>query len=170
MRIRPIPHAEAVQAAERFWKKVKTNPETGCREWTGGVCKNGYGKFFLNGAMVSVHRFAVTVTSGEIGEGLYVCHKCDNPRCVNPEHLFLGTAKQNCQDMLSKGRRAHWKAKLTLDDVMEIRTLHESGESATSLAEQFNISAGHASQIIRGKVWKDPSKYATNTAPQANAS
>lgn len=87
---------------ERFWKKVKKSE--GCWEWLAVVSSRGYGTFSLNYKSVSAHRYSYQLHFGEIPDGLLVCHTCDNPRCVNPDHLFLGTSLDNNHDMIKKGR------------------------------------------------------------------
>jgi len=88
---------------ERFWAKVKANDA--CIEWGGAKSSNGYGAFTLPGRKrASAHRVAYEFFFGPIPEGLWVCHKCDNPSCIRPDHLFLGTPKENFEDMRQKGR------------------------------------------------------------------
>jgi hypothetical protein len=96
-------------ALDRFISKVKKKP-SGCWEWQGTMKKNGYGIFQDrtregSGKQLQAHRFSFEIFHGEIPPGLLVCHHCDNPKCVNPEHLFLGTHKDNTQDMIRKGRQ-----------------------------------------------------------------
>lgn len=97
---------------ERFWSKVNkdgpTQPHmtTPCWVWTAGCFANRYGAAFMDGRTVRAHRVAVMLTSGPIPDGLHVCHRCDNPPCCNPDHLFLGTAQDNMADRSRKGRTA----------------------------------------------------------------
>ena len=91
-----------------FWKKVKVGKDDECWEWLACKNKKGYGFFRVNWILRRAHRFAWTVTYGKIPEGLFVCHRCDNPGCCNPKHLFLGTNTDNMVDMISKGR-ASWQ-------------------------------------------------------------
>lgn len=87
---------------KRFWSKV--NKTETCWEWTGSIRPNGYGQFYYNGEVWYAHRFAAMLTNGRFYSGCYVCHSCDNKRCVRPDHLFIGSAKINTQDMISKNR------------------------------------------------------------------
>lgn len=88
----------------RLLSRVEVNPETECWEWTGPLLHNGYGRFHINGKQVKAHRASYEEHKGPIPEGLLVCHACDNRKCINPEHLWLGTAKDNAVDRQLKGR------------------------------------------------------------------
>ena len=90
---------------ERFMAKVSPEPTSGCWLWVGAVKSNEYGNFLLAGKTQGAHRASYQLFRGPIGHGLYVCHACDMSACVNPQHLFLGTARDNYDDMESKGRR-----------------------------------------------------------------
>jgi len=89
--------------AERFWEKVSKTAT--CWLWTAGSQKAGYGRFKVNGKLQGAHRVAYELTNGPIPAGLVLCHRCDNPQCVNPAHLFPGTHGDNARDAIQKGRR-----------------------------------------------------------------
>lgn len=138
------------------------NPATGCHEWNGGRSERGYGLIVIDGKQRYAHRVAYARAHGEVPEGLCVCHHCDNPSCVNMEHLFLGTQAENTADMDRKGRRVsspqvgarHWKARLSSDDVAEIRRAYGAGGvRQVDLARRYGVAQAHVSAIIRGAAW-----------------
>ncbi len=138
---------------ERFYAKVsKTPTETGCLEWLGAQMKKGYGNFVLEGINTTAHRAAWELVNGRIPDGMYVCHKCDNPRCCRVDHLFLGTPEDNQRDMDNKGRRVRITV-LTQDQVMEIRSGEFSNWSTRKIARHFGISKSHAHRILKRENW-----------------
>ena len=136
-------------------------PAKGCIEWSKCRDTSGYGQLRYKGKMVMAHRRVWESIFGKIPDGLYVLHRCDNPPCVNIEHLFLGTQSQNIRDCVSKGRwlrpglkgdDAPW-SKLTLEQVREIRRL--AGKiSQTALANQFSVNQSTISRIQANKRWE----------------
>lgn len=141
----------------RFWSKVKKS--SGCWEWIASLDHQGYGHFKFNGKMVGAHRMSYMIRCGDIPKGMCVLHKCDNPICVRPSHLFLGTLKDNTQDMLRKGRfpnyqgENHNRSKLKNTDVIQIRALYYLGNSLKDLSKLFKISKPHISRIIKRQSW-----------------
>jgi hypothetical protein len=137
---------------ERFFEKVIPEPNSGCWLWDGACFVTGYGKFKKGGIDGYAHRFSYELHFGQIKNGLHVLHTCDNPSCVNPEHLFLGTQADNNWDSMKKGRRARGErlGKLTEDDVRYIR---RSTESGGKLAVRFGICRSNVGAIRRSESW-----------------
>jgi predicted DNA-binding protein (UPF0251 family) len=131
-----------------------------CIEWTGATTKRGYGKRQIKGKHYLVHRLAFQERHGYLPT--VVRHTCDNPPCHNPDHLIPGTQADNMRDMVDRGRsnagRKHWAAKLSPEQVEEIRAAYESGESQPSIAARYNVSRGHVSNIVRKSTWKTTDK------------
>lgn len=154
----------------KFWGQVRKSNR--CWTWKGALFENGYGQ--LQG--LRAHRISWTIHFGKIPEGLLVLHKCDNPSCVNPVHLFLGTHQDNMTDMKSKGRSAfgdrspmalypevrpkgelNGRSKLTAEDVRYIRLTYVKGSQgptgSTELATKFGVSTVLIQQIAKNKIW-----------------
>ncbi len=139
--------------SERFWAKVDTSGE--CWLWTACTKRDGYGRIWHRGKVAIAHRVAWELERGPIPEGLFVCHHCDNHRCVRPDHLFLGTQADNLQDMTAKGRRAVGErlpqTRLTDAQIAEMRRLYRSGGMLQrQIAHQFGTYQGHVSAVVRG--------------------
>lgn len=149
--------------SERFWLKVSKGP--GCWEWTGSRDKKGYGHI-MSAQRVPLlsHRVSWEFSNGEIPPGLLVLHRCDNPGCVNPAHLFLGTHKDNTRDMLAKGREANGclivrgetvhTARLKEHQIPEILAAAAAGERQRSIARRYDVSAGTIFMVIHRLSWK----------------
>jgi len=156
--------------AERFLEKVK--PSTaGCWEWIGQKTRGGYGALRLpmHGPLTRAHRVAWLLFNGPISDGLCVLHKCDNPGCVNPSHLFVGTLTDNMQDCSRKGRvyRAPLNSKTgktTLAERETIRELYRDGRSQNAIADQFGVTQRRISQIVNGG--KDVRRYRKYHSPE----
>lgn len=134
---------------DRFLRKVKP-VESGCHEWQSTLSKQGYGKFWFDGVQVPAHRMAYQLFAGEIPEGMMVCHRCDNPKCVNPEHLFIGTQQDNVRDMWAKGRGIGRRV-LTNAHVKAIQALLADGRiSQQRIASVVGISQVTVSRIKLG--------------------
>lgn len=133
---------------ERFLSKV-LKMESGCHEWQSTLHRDGYGKFWFEGKQIQAHRMAYKLFVGNI-EDKWVLHKCDNRKCVNPEHLFLGTSQDNISDMDMKGRRGT-KAKLTEAQAQEIKNLLSERYSQEYVATLYGIDQTTVSRIKLGK-------------------
>lgn len=133
--------------------------QDGCWGWSGAFTTAGYCRLRSRGADLLGHRLSWEHHKGTIPEGLWVLHKCDNPGCCNPDHLFLGTPKDNVHDMISKNRKVVTRgeqsgnAKLTVNEVVEIRNLRRSGMTTRGIANRFGVGPSSISLIARNKRW-----------------
>lgn len=148
-----------VPISVRFAERVSPEPTSGCWLWTGAFDKDGYGFLSMGNRKTRAHRVSWMLTHNEDPGDLLVCHRCDNPACVNPGHLFLGTPADNDADRDAKGRgnpargEAQGFARLTSEDVREIRYL--AGEfSQGSLADMYGVSQATISDIVCRRTWK----------------
>lgn len=141
----------------RFLSKL--NRTDTCWLWTAARNSDGYGQIGVEGTSKLAHRVAYVLFRGEIPEGMEVCHKCDNPACCNPDHLFLGETIDNMQDMAAKDRSTHGErnphAKLTEAQVREARRLYATGlHTATRLGRMFGVAEQTMSALLKRRTWK----------------
>ena len=143
---------------QRFDRLYIPVTESGCWLWLGAVNKDGYGKVKYQKKDWPAHRLSWTLLKGEIPHGVWVLHRCDVPGCVNPDHLFLGTLKDNVDDAVSKMRHAYGErngeAKLTWDAIGQIRAI---GTTMTQgrIASLFHVSRTQVNKILLGKIWRN---------------
>jgi hypothetical protein len=150
----------------RFWTKVEKT--SGCWNWTAHVMSNGYGQFGIGKQLFLAHRVAYELTNGPVLDGLFLCHTCDNRRCVRPDHLFPGTAADNAADCKAKGRNGFaWGhkspyCKLSSEDVADIRrryvrnyewALRGWRSNSRELAEEYGISHQYVGNLAKKK-WR----------------
>ncbi len=153
---------------QRFWAQLDKDgpihPVWGqCWQWTGSYKGKGYGTIRVNNEALLAHRYCWVLHNGAIPDNLLVCHHCDNPGCVNPTHLFLGTVQDNAVDMTDKGRHVYSKGEsnpnrtLTEEQVLEIRRRHPGRKDKThgtlALAREFGVHPSIIRRIAYGKIW-----------------
>jgi hypothetical protein len=142
---------------QRIEQRVLRIPEAGCWVWMGATQVRGYGEIVSSNRKYLAHRASYEAFVGKIPKGMNVCHACDNVACVNPNHLFLGTQKQNLQDMVGKGRSTRGEknpsAKLTEEKVKSIKHGFADGKTDSELAGQFNIVRQTVNNIRHNKRW-----------------
>jgi len=145
-------------ALSRFMDKVHKDPDTGCWEWTAGKDRAGYGAFRINNKTYKSHRLIAEHHGKDITDKV-VRHQCDNPGCVNPDHLLTGTQADNIQDMMDRGRHAQGSnngaSKLTESQVIAMRKKYKSGGvTIKSIAEQNNVSRDMCGRILKNLAWR----------------
>lgn len=159
--------------AARLVAKALIGLDDNCWPWVGNCNENGYGTFYFRGKTWKAHRASYAIFCGEIPSGLFVCHHCDNPPCVNPSHLFLGHANVNMKDMVRKGRaghlissdQRHFKTgrapngelasghKLSEADAKDIIRSAASGALTSDIAYHYQIQRSTVQRILRGETW-----------------
>lgn len=142
----------------RFEANVEQGEPDACWPWTGTIRRKGYGQLSHQRRAILAHRLAWELAHGPIPEGLQVCHRCDNPPCCNPAHLFLGTAADNQRDKRQKGRAARGEAngggrKLTEADVVAMREELAAGATLTDLSGRFGVSLPMVAAIRDRRKW-----------------
>lgn len=147
------------QAVEAFWSKVDRTAPNGCWHWMGAYRYDGYGHVQFMRKQSATHQRAYRIAKGEIPDGMWVLHSCDNRKCVNPAHLHLGTRADNMREMSERGRAARNGAKLTPDDVRAIRrdfrARNKRRTNSKELAARYGVSNGAICSIIRGDTWSN---------------
>ena len=142
---------------DTFWSKVDEPDENGCWNWNAASSHGGYGAFDWEGKIARAPRLAAVDLFGPIRDGLFVLHHCDNPPCVNPSHLWLGTVADNNQDMAQKGRGIRGEhnpaARFNPGDIREMRRLRQQGLPTRGIAERFDVAERHVRRILKREIW-----------------
>lgn len=151
--------SDKTPTSERFWSKVAKGEPDECWIWRRAIDREGYGRFTFDRKRKFAHRIAYLLTHGRIPDGQSVLHKCDNPLCVNPRHLFLGTHRVNMDDRGAKGRTAsgerNGRAKLKAETVRQILAAYVPNKvTLPMLAERFGVNKYVVQDILRGRTWK----------------
>jgi hypothetical protein len=150
--------ARTRRAVVRFWAAIDKNGAGGCWLWTGRKDPDGYGLVNLSGCH-SAHRLAWLLIRGSLpSAGVFLCHSCDVPACCNPDHLFLGTAKDNAEDCVRKGRsrvgERNPQARMTAGVVIDIYRAYQSGQRIKDVAEQFGVTRFAVMRVVHRKNWR----------------
>ena len=150
---------ERISVLERFIKHLAKEPHGKCWVWVGASMKRGYGVMMVKpGSPSGAHQVAWELAYGPIPRDKFVLHDCDNPRCIRPSHLWLGTAQDNSDDMVKKGRQVVGEKvvghKLKVSEVLEIRRLFAKGWRRQALSKKFSVSPGMIFLIVTRRSWK----------------
>lgn len=142
----------------RFWSKVKKTKK--CWNFLAAFTRDGYGQLGIDGSMRRAHRISWILKHGKIPKGKYVLHTCDNRKCVNPKHLFIGNQKDNMVDMMNKGRNAdtsgenNGRHRLDKNAIKVIKILYKDGMSQKDIANKFYVGRSTISHLLVGDTWK----------------
>lgn len=149
-----LPEDKKAQISAKFWARVAVGGPSECWLWKGPRNKQGYGYLYFCMTVLPASRVAYIITHGDIppisGARQNVCHKCDNPPCCNPSHLFVGSGRANMRDAVMKGRH---RGKLTADDVREIRKVATTPTGVKACAALFGVHAGTIQAIMARRSW-----------------
>ncbi|ULB10691.1 hypothetical protein ORIO_12335 [Cereibacter azotoformans] len=151
---------------EKFWKSVHIGSPDQCWPWTGSLTEKGYGRFKVYGGMKRANRMAWEIENNEFLGSRMARHSCDNPACCNPSHLLPGSAQDNVDDMMTRGRHAphspgrmagerNPRAKLTAEDVAQVRDLVAAGLTDSQIGDRFGVSCTSIRHIRLGETWSD---------------
>lgn len=160
-----FPNGRRLPFTERFWRMAQKGTPDECWHWLGSRDKHGYGRIFVKDRVHLATRVSYLLEHGELPQELCVCHRCDNPSCVNPQHLFLGTHRDNTHDMIRKGRRVLCvgSAKYSAVQIAEILDLRKGGAKLHEIAEKFGCAISTASRICSGSIGS-PKRVRGNSA------
>lgn len=148
---------------DELYSKTLVVPMCSCHLYIGSTFVSGYGRVKIGGQTYRAHRVSYELHKGPIPNGMFVCHHCDVPSCINPDHLFLGTPRDNMMDMIRKGRNGklitekgedHHNAKLKNADIPVIRELHKSGMTQVAIGKIYGVSNKVIHKIVSGEKWK----------------
>jgi hypothetical protein len=153
-----------------FLNNVTPSGPESCWEWRGSIAPNGYGSFHMEGKTIGAHRASHILHIGPLAPGEHVLHSCDNRKCVNPAHLRAGSHRENVVDSIRKNRDAHadgsGTARLTSQQVVEMRKRRASGETITALATAYGVSISTTSRAINGVNWRRLKNHITERSPR----
>ena len=156
--MKPLSNYNQEILKDKLLSRTDTQHPSGCWIWNGPKNPKGYGQIGMRPGALLTHRISYHLFKGPIPEGMMICHSCDNPSCVNPNHLFAGTAKDNASDMVKKGRHNYGEkspaALLSEDAVLSIRKRWASRLTITKLAKEYGLTVPAITSAIYGKSWK----------------
>jgi hypothetical protein len=156
------PHGLTTEQVDRQVAARTSTTAAGCMEFSGHLNHGGYGVVKIAGRTMLAHRAVWVAARGAVPDGMEVCHRCDNRRCVSLTHLFVGTRMENVRDMMQKGRgrkargEGHWRARMTERLVARMRQERAAGATLATLVARYQMSKSAVHQIVTGKNWRTP--------------